>query len=333
MAVISQMRDFLSLAGKITPARFSNGLRILNSFNKSKSTGNPIINGLPVAISVEPTTSCNLRCPQCPSGLRSFTRPTGMLDKQLFEKVIDELHETLLYLTFYFQGEPYLNPEFLNMVRYASDKNIYTSTSTNAHYLDNKNAKNTVFSGLNKLIISIDGTTQESFEKYRIGGKLDKVLEGINNLIKWKKELKSASPFIVIQFIVFRHNEHEINEIKKIAKQLGVHLQIKTAQVYDDPGNNEILPLNPKYQRYQNNNKLLNECWKMWHSCVITWDGKIVPCCFDKDAKHQLGDINQTSFKEVWQSDPYKNFRASLLRSRDEIEICTNCSEGAKVFI
>src|SRR6201992_2682381 len=116
MAVISQMRDFLNLAGKITPARFSNGLRIFNSFNKSKSTGNPIINGLPVAISVEPTTSCNLRCPQCPSGLRAFTRPTGMLQNDFFKETIDQLSKDLLFLIFYFQGEPYLNPSFLDMV-------------------------------------------------------------------------------------------------------------------------------------------------------------------------------------------------------------------------
>lgn len=269
MIISSQIRDFLNLFGKLTFAKVANGISILNSYYQSKSTRNPLIKGLPIAISVEPTTSCNLRCPQCPSGLRSFTRPTGMLDPQLFESVIDQLHQTLLYLTFYFQGEPYLNPHFLAMVKYAAQKNIYTATSTNGHYLDDENAKKTVESGLDRLIISIDGTTQQSFSKYRIGGDLEKVRTGIKNLVRWKKDLKSATPFIVLQFIVFRHNEYQIEEIKSMARLLDVHLQIKTAQVYDEADKEILLPENKKYSRYHNTQELIDGCWKMWHSCEI----------------------------------------------------------------
>jgi radical SAM protein with 4Fe4S-binding SPASM domain len=71
----------------------------------------------------------------------------------------------------------------------------------------------------------------------------------------------------------------------------------------------------------------------MWSSCVITWDGKVVPCCFDKDAKHQLGNLQEKTFKEIWQNDSYKKFRTSLLKSRKEIDICQNCSEGTKVWL
>src|SRR5437879_6143859 len=189
--MISEITDGFNFIGKQTPARLANMAKVFSSFQISKATGNAIHKGMPISISIEPTTSCNLRCPECPSGLRSFTRPTGMLEKKFFQKTIDELSDTLVYLTFYFQGEPYLNPEFLPMVKYASEKNIYTFTSTNAHYLDDENSRNTIESSLDKLIISIDGTTQEVYEKYRVGGKLDKVLEGTKNIIKWKKELKS----------------------------------------------------------------------------------------------------------------------------------------------
>ena len=84
-----------------------------------------------------------------------------------------------MYLIFYFQGEPYLNPDFLDMVKYASGKKIYTATSTNAHYLNDANARRTIESGLDRLIISIDGTTQETYQQYRVGGHLNKVLEGL----------------------------------------------------------------------------------------------------------------------------------------------------------
>ena len=177
-------RNDLNFIKKLTAQRAWNAIKILSSYAYSKLTGKPTIAGLPIAIAFEPTTSCNLRCPECPSGLRSFTRPTGMLSKELFEKTIEELKGTLMYLTFYFQGEPYLHPDFLGMVQFAQKRKIYTATSTNAHYLSPDMAEKTVRSGLDKLIISIDGTTQETYEQYRVGGQLKKVLEGTKNQ-KW----------------------------------------------------------------------------------------------------------------------------------------------------
>ncbi len=307
----------------------------------SRVTKKPSHWGMPLSISFEPTTSCNLRCLECPSGLRSFTRPTGMLEASLFKKTIDELASTLLYLIFYFQGEPFLNTKFLELVKYAATKNIYTATSTNAHYLNDAVAKKTVESGLNRLIISIDGTTQETYQSYRIGGKLEKVIEGTKNIIKWKKELKSKTPHVVFQFLVVKPNEHQIAEVQKLAKELGVdEVGLKTAQIYDYKNGSDLIPTISQYSRYKKNsdgtyaikNKLLNHCWKMWHSCVITWDGKVVPCCFDKDAHHRLGDVSQEPFAKLWKNDDYKAFRASLLKSRTEIEMCKNCTEGTKIW-
>ena len=134
-------QDTFNLARKLTAARLWNGVKVLSSFYVSRLTGKPVQWGYPVSVSFEPTTSCNLRCPECPSGLRAFTRPTGMLKKDFFSQTIDEIHKELLYLIFYFQGEPYLNPDFLEMVKYASSKKIYTATSTNAHYLNDDIAK------------------------------------------------------------------------------------------------------------------------------------------------------------------------------------------------
>jgi len=187
--------DSVNFLKKLTLRRLWNFAKVLGSYHVSRWTKKSVQWGYPVSISFEPTTSCNLRCPECPSGLRAFSRPTGMLKKDFFRETIDQLYKDLSYLVFYFQGEPYLNPDFLEMVQYASSKKIYTATSTNAHYLNDKNAKRTVESGLDRLIISIDGTTQETYEQYRVGGNLQKVLEGATNIVKWKKELKSKTPF------------------------------------------------------------------------------------------------------------------------------------------
>ncbi len=296
---------------------------------------------MPISISIEPTTSCNLRCPECPSGKREFTRPTGMLDPIFFSKTIDSLKNELVYLIFYFQGEPYLNPSFLEMVSYASKSGIYTATSTNAHYLNDENARKTIESGLDRLIVSIDGTTQETYEQYRIGGDLQKVIEGTKNIIEWKKKLKSSTPHIIFQFLVVAPNEHQIKDIQQLGKDLGVdEVRLKTAQVYEYENGNPLIPTNQKYARYKKNsagkfelkNKLVNHCWKLWHSCVISWDGLVVPCCFDKDAQHRLGDLKETPFKQIWKGNGYGKFRASVLRSRKEIDICSNCSEGTEVW-
>ena len=336
------LNDTLNFAGKLTPARLWNGIKVFTSYYISKISKKPIQWGYPVSISFEPTTSCNLRCPECPSGLREFTRPTGMLQKDFFTQTIDDISKELLYLIFYFQGEPYLNTSFLDMVKYASDKGLYTATSTNAHYLTDAAAKKTVESGLDRLIISIDGTTQEAYKQYRVGGNLDKVIEGAKNIVKWKKELNSKTPFVFFQFLVVKHNEHQIEDIKKLAKEIGVdQVRFKSAQVYDyenDPNN--LIPVNEKYSRYKRNadgsfkakNKFANSCRRLWSANVITWDGLVVPCCFDKDAMHRLGNLKNESFKKIWHNDNYKQFRGELMKSRKNIDICANCSEGESVW-
>jgi radical SAM protein with 4Fe4S-binding SPASM domain len=334
--------DAKNLAAKLTVKRVWNMWLVWSSYRLSRLTGKPIQWGLPISLSFEPTTSCNLRCPECPSGLRAFTRPTGMLQKNFFKDTLEEIHQHLLYLVFYFQGEPYLNPAFLEMVKFASERKIYTATSTNAHYLTPEKADATVESGLDRLIISIDGTTQEVYQQYRVGGKLEKVLEGARNIVAAKKRAGSNKPLVIFQFLVVRPNEHQMEEVKELAKEIGVDdVWFKTAQVYDyenDP--HQLIPSQSKYARYRRNaegimvpkNKLSNHCWKLWHANVITWDGMVVPCCFDKDAEFPLGDLRNKGFKEIWQSETYQNFRAKLMTGRKNISICANCSEGTKVW-
>jgi radical SAM protein with 4Fe4S-binding SPASM domain len=334
-------KDTISFVKKIRIKKCFNFVKIFASYYFTKYTESPTQWGLPMTISIEPTTACNLRCPECPSGLRSFTRPTGNLKEDFFKSTIDTLYDKLFYLIFYFQGEPYINPKFLDMVNYAHKKNIYTITSTNGHFLNDENAKKTIESGLDRLIISVDGTTQETYENYRKEGNLEMVLQGAKNVVKWKKELKSSTPHLIFQFLVVKPNEHQIDEIYKLASDIGIdEVKLKTAQVYEYEHGNDLIPTIEKYSRYTKNNNgtyslkhsLVNHCWKLWHSCVITWDGLVVPCCFDKDATHRLGDLKKITFQEVWQSSNYQNFRQKLLKGRDQIDICTNCTEGCKVF-
>ncbi|MEL7222003.1 MAG: radical SAM/SPASM domain-containing protein [Bacteroidota bacterium] len=335
-------RDSLNFVKKLSFSRIRNAVLVIASYYYSRLTGKPHQWGMPFTVNFEPTTACNLRCPECPSGLRQFSRPTGNLKADFFRASIDEMAQHLLYLIFYFQGEPYINPDFLDMVAHARDKGIYTITSTNGHFLNDANSRRTIESGLDRLIISIDGTTQEVYEQYRKAGKLEVVLQGVRNIVKWKKQLRSATPHIVIQFLVVKPNEHQISGIRKLADELGVDaLSFKTAQVYDYEFGNPLIPTAEGLSRYRQlpdgryapKAKIDSHCWKLWHGTVVTWDGRVVPCCFDKDAQHQLGDLKEKSLRDIWYGKRYQAFRKTLFKGRDQIDICTNCTEGCKVWL
>jgi radical SAM protein with 4Fe4S-binding SPASM domain len=295
-----------------------------------------------MAVSIEPTTACNLRCPQCPSGLRQFTRPTGNLKKSTNQKILDGLGKNLQFINYYFQGEPFINPHFLDLVKEARKRNIYVLTSTNAHFISKEAADNIIESGINEVVISIDGTTQEAYENYRVEGELQKVIDGTKHLVQAKKKYSSKLPLVTFQFLVSKQNEHQIEAVKKLGTEIGVdRVNLKTIQIYDYENGNDLIPENEKYSRYkkledssyQLKNKYRNSCWRMWSSCVITWDGRVVPCCFDKDAKHKMGEMTKSDFKEIWKSDVYYQFRNQVFRDRKQIEICKNCSEGSKIWI
>jgi len=333
--------EFSIFLRTLTARKIWNIAKIYSSFHLARLSKKPIHWGMPVTIGVEPTTACNLRCPQCISGLRAFTRPTGRLSLDRYKAIIDELHPDLCYLLLYFQGEPFLNPEFFDLVRYAADRRIFTATSTNAHFLDPERAERTVRSGLSRVIISLDGLTQETYAKYRIEGKVETVLQGIRNLVEARRRHGSRTPYINVQFIAFEHNRHEIDAVRQMSKTYGVdRVAIKTAQVYDFEQGSSLIPQDEKLSRYKRNpdgsyqikNKLLNQCWKLWQGAEITWDGRVLPCCFDKDGEYLMGQTPEQPFKTIWRNDRYSDFRKKILSSRKAIAMCRNCTEGTKLW-
>ncbi len=337
-ARLADIRHFLS---KTSLRKLWNAGLLLATYYASKYLRKNLHLGAPISISIEPTTACNLRCPECPSGLRSFTRPRGSLERDFFRQTIDQLAPTTFSLTFYFQGEPFLHPQFLDMVDYADRKGLYTVTSTNGHFLDDQVAERTVRSGLKRLIISIDGATQETYQAYRKEGQLSQVIAGAKKVIKWRRTLGSTSPYVIFQFLVVRPNEHEIPAVEALAAEIGVdEVKLKTAQIYDYQQGNALIPSNERFSRYirqsdgtyRAKQKMEDSCWKMWHSAVITWDGRVVPCCFDKDATHQLGSLRDRSFQDIWRGAAYRQFRAQLIADRRSVDICLNCTEGCSVW-
>jgi radical SAM protein with 4Fe4S-binding SPASM domain len=273
-----------------------------------------------------------------------------MLNAELAAYILNEAAPSAFYLNLYFQGEPYLHPDFLAIVAKARALRYYVATSTNGHYLTPAVAEKTINSGLSRLIISLDGTTQDTYQAYRVGGSLAKVLTGIQNLVEMRAKARQLrkdpyfGPYLIIQFLVVGPNEHQMEEARTLASSLGVDsISFKTAQIYDYQNGSPLIPINKAFSRYKplGNGKfelaypISNQCWRMWHSFVATWDGRLVPCCFDKDAQYQMGILGPegTPLKKIWRNSAYKSFRASLLTSRNTIDICTNCTEGCKVRI
>jgi radical SAM protein with 4Fe4S-binding SPASM domain len=333
--------DAFNIIKHLSLVRCWNLVLLRLSYLLSRVTKKGIVWGRPFSLSIEPTTACNLGCPECPSGLKQFTRPTGRLDTELHQKMLENTKKTVFYINYYFQGEPFLHPHFLDLIREAKKHRIYTATSTNAHFINLEKAREIVSSGLDRLIISIDGLTQETYEQYRVHGKLSKVIEGTKALVQAKNEAGSRTPHLIFQFLAVKPNEHEIPLLGQFAKDLGVdELRIKTAQLYNYEKGNPLMPDNERYARYKQmpdgsyklKYKTGDYCWRMWSSSVFTWDGRVVPCCFDKDALHVLGTISETDFAEVWRNEKYMAFRKAVLTGRNQIEICKNCSEGAKVW-
>ncbi|GGF27549.1 hypothetical protein GCM10011339_14580 [Echinicola rosea] len=259
-----------------------------------------------------------------------------MLDKSLYQKIIRESAGHLSYLHLYFQGEPFLHPALLDLVKYADDRKIFTATSTNAHFLNEKTVPKILASGLKQLIVSVDGASQGVYQQYRIGGNLERVKAGIKLLISERKAAGKQFPQVIFQFLVTGKNEHELPAIRELSTSLQVdELQLKTAQIYGFEDGSELIPSDLRYSRYlpQQNGKwklkkpIQNKCWRMWQGAVVTWDGEMVPCCFDKDASHKMGNLAVQDIGQIWQTGRYHAFRKQLLRDRSQIAICKNCSE------
>jgi radical SAM protein with 4Fe4S-binding SPASM domain len=253
---------------------------------------------------------------------------------ELFKRVTDELRPYLYYINLYFQGEPMMHPGFFLFPGIA-DK-AYSIVSTNGHFLSAENSARLVASGLKKLIVSLDGMDQETYSKYRKGGDLSRVISGIRNVAEARNKSRSSMS-LEIQFLVNRRNEYQIADAERFAKEVGARLKLKSMQVINSHDIEQWLPSANRFRRYRKNgNKFIiksslpNKCVRLWLNPVITWDGKVLPCCFDKDASFIMGDLNKESFRSIWNNNRYKEFRKQILTGRERIEICRNCTSGLK---
>jgi MoaA/NifB/PqqE/SkfB family radical SAM enzyme len=326
----------------LTARRMVNLAKIYLSLMLSYLLKKQIVWGYPVTLMIEPTNLCNLKCPMCPSGSGDMKRARGRLSYENFCMILDEIGSYILQLQLWNQGEPFLNKSLLDFIRYAKKKGIMVQTSTNGHFIKtDEEAQELVLSGLDQIIFSMDGTNPESYARYRVGGNFYQVMEALERIGRVKEKLNSKIPLVELQFLIFRHNEEEIENLIKIAKKNRVNrISFKTAQIYSPEQAKQFLPLNEQYSRYNLKEGMLriksslpNWCKRLWLTSTVNWDGTLVPCCFDKDNTFMFSNLfkaGNDDFRTSWKSERFNRFRKRVMTERASIEICTNCTEGMK---
>jgi radical SAM protein with 4Fe4S-binding SPASM domain len=304
------------------------------SFLFSSVISKPAMSGMPLAVGIEPTNHCNLHCPECASGSGILKREKGFMDKELYSKIITELHPYIFYINLFFQGEPMIHPDFFWFINQTSDS--YLVVSTNGHFLSPDNSTKIAASKLNKLIVSIDGMDQNTYSHYRKDGKLSIVMTGIKNVSEAIK-IHNSDLILELQFLVNRTNEHQIDSVRLFAKDVKARLRLKSMQIISNNNIEQWLPVQDKYRRYKEDkgsfvirNPMPKRCFRLWTNPVITWDGKVLPCCFDKDANHIMGDLHNNTFREIWFGEKYREFRQLIITKRCSIDICKNCTSGLR---
>ena len=330
--------DAINFIRKLSIRKVWNILKVTLSYALSVFSKHPFVWGNPWFVSLEPASVCNLGCPQCPTGTGNVQREKKFMDIDQYRNILEEIAGTTTILSLYFQGEPLMHKEFGKLVKLASARNIYTQTSTNGQFLTEGVCRGLVDGGLDRIIVSLDGTGQETYQAYRRGGDFQKVENGIRTLSRIRKETGKNNPFLIIQFLVLKHNHEQLSEVKNLAREWGAdRVWIKSAQMEYPESAGQWLPEDSRYSRYvrspsgewKRKGKLRNRCRRLWQTIVITTDGLIVPCCFDKKAEYPMGKTGEQRIEKFWKSKSYQDFRKKVLSNRKDIVICTNCTESS----
>lgn len=323
-----------------TVRRLLNVARSVYSYRYSKS---PIVASKPVRLVIDPGNVCQLKCPLCPTGVGNPARPKSMLSFEDFKKIIDEAGSYLCEVDLYDWGEPFLNKDIFKMIGHAKQAGIKVNISSNLNLLKEEWMEEIVRLKLDELIVSLDGTTSASYQKYRVGGNFEVVMANLKKLIAVKKARQSKYPKIVWQFLIMKHNEQEMEEAKRLAKEIGVdelHLRPVRCDMEKEifmsdqekvESMAEWLPTQEKHSRYNYKTKArknpLAKCLFQTTTMVINANGSVSPCCGVYNEKWDFGNALKDGVFKVWNNEKYQEARKTVLdkNTSNPDLICTHC--------
>lgn len=303
-----------------------------------------VTHAMPSHLWVEPTNACNAKCPLCPTGNGESQRPKAMLSPDIFRLIIDEVYPYTGSMNLWNIGEPFLNPNIFEMIRYAEDHDIATRVSTNGFvFYHQKNVDRLIESKLTDLVVSLDGTSADIFNIYRVNVDFEKVMNGLRLLQQTKVQHGLTHPTVVWQFIAMNHNGHQISEAKRMAEDLGMVFSLKSVNldmVAERQENVSFLPEQENLKRYdvQDGKWILktdreNDCSVLWRSIMINADGTVVPCCYDFSSDLILGHFPEQTIRDIWDGEPMQRLRQAIISDRMSLKPCSTCSVGARTTI
>jgi radical SAM protein with 4Fe4S-binding SPASM domain len=308
--------------------KYANQLLVVHDMTER----NEYASGYPYYAFIDPTNRCTLKCPFCPAGNGSLKQPRGKMAYENFQRAMDLLGPHLFELSLYNWGEPFLHRRIFDMIRCAKQYDIRVQISSNLNHFGPGRAEELVRSGADELIVSIDGITPATYSKYRVGGDFNTVIDNLMRIAEARRRLGSDKPYLIYQFLVFRHNEHEIEQARLFGRKVGAD-QVKIIPAWcSDP---EWIPENERYSRYRKKPARVEvkapkdaSCHWLWNSIVVNWDGSVHPCCSHHDASLSFGNIFEQPFEEVWNGRRYREARRFVKdrsTSCDE-NICFTCN-------
>lgn len=345
-----------NLQEKIKKSQYLSGLFVRLIVNKRISIGkvkNFIINfssallhkekaaELPSVIQIDPNNICNLHCTACPTGLGEHPKPKGQMPLEAFTKIVDEVKDSAFLIVLYNSGEPFLNKDIYKMIRYANDNNIAVITSTNGNLIaEEDKGEAIVKSGLDTLVISISGLTQDVYSKYHVGGDIEKVFDGISIITRKKRELKSKTPKIVLRLLLFDYNYQEIERWRSVIKEKKIEVDYfsprmacKELQFADDLTDSFTTTAVDSSNESNGSNKN-SHCYWLWMIPVVHWDGTVIPCCYINLRPPEMGNVfdHPEGVKGIWTGDKYRAMRRAVLRDKKSIPSCRECKSNPLGF-
>jgi len=290
----------------------------------------------PYILFVDMFNTCNLKCPLCVMGRRKVIHRDALMDIEHYKRVVMPLKDYLIQVFLYNNSEPFLNNDIYDIIALNRKWNIGSVVSSNLSL--KVDSRRLVESGLEYLILSADGLTQDVYSQYRINGNLEMVINNIKSIVDMKRSIRSKTPFIEWQSLVTSKNEHQLEEIKDYAYSLGVDtVRFANINFYSNQDElfktqQEWLPSKPEFRSFEkaiqsdDKKRKRKPCYWLWRTAIISSNGEVIPCClFDT---MDWGNIFEQSFPEIWNNNYYLKARRLSTSYRDESLpiICDDCN-------
>jgi radical SAM protein with 4Fe4S-binding SPASM domain len=296
--------------------------------------GRDVVSGLPYRYIIEPINVCNLHCPLCPTGTGALAQPRGRMALGDFQRIVDSIAPYAYRLDLFNWGEPFLHKDIFAMIRYARSKGIAVRFSTNLNHFDARMAEEVVASGLDELIVSIDGADQEVYQAYRVGGKLETVLSNLKLLLAARRAAGRSTPLVNVLTVVTKKNEAQVPAIQRLVEDLGVDDYTPQTVAIDPTKPQDIAQWLPSrcyyyYGRQTKPSPIIDfACFEPWEACAIMPDGTVGPCTWFQDVQFQFGNVLREPLAQIWNNEHYVSARRALAghgKTATQHTLCADC--------